>query len=332
MVHQEEEEKVSATPPAVVHLGITCDACGMHPIVGTRYISRRIADYDLCTTCVQDHDAETDFAGFDYVAPHVETRAVRPQPHECIHAYTLSRAAEAIRQNTQATAAHIHYSFGRFEGSETLGLALANDKLLQVLHIHVCFGNTDSEDSIVNIARGISKNTSIQRLTWTIGATGYTVKAALALKEMLTANKTLEACLLRRPCFTKVSQLANPLVDLFASTILEGLKKNKSIGSFGLATSNGLSEETKQVYIETIKENENLLKVLADFEVTDNRIDFLLKCRKNKWVERLSDCNIPPAARVDVLAEAMGYPNVDPVMAAFHLVGHCLDLLKTQEE
>jgi hypothetical protein len=39
------------------HPGITCDECGMSPIVGTRYKATHLYDYDICTACFQDHVA-----------------------------------------------------------------------------------------------------------------------------------------------------------------------------------------------------------------------------------------------------------------------------------
>eukprot|EP00697_Spironema_sp_BW2_P003147 gnl/Spiro4/1420_TR762_c0_g1_i1.p1 gnl/Spiro4/1420_TR762_c0_g1~~gnl/Spiro4/1420_TR762_c0_g1_i1.p1 ORF type:complete len:103 (-),score=11.59 gnl/Spiro4/1420_TR762_c0_g1_i1:111-383(-) len=37
--------------PAIQHLGISCDRCGMSPIVGTRFKCGNCPDYDLCEGC-----------------------------------------------------------------------------------------------------------------------------------------------------------------------------------------------------------------------------------------------------------------------------------------
>lgn len=37
--------------PQVVHSNITCDGCGMHPIVGHRYKCAVCEDFDYCTKC-----------------------------------------------------------------------------------------------------------------------------------------------------------------------------------------------------------------------------------------------------------------------------------------
>ena len=50
---QNNKGKKAASPASTVHTGVTCDASGMHPIVGPRY--HKIAeDFDLCEAeCVR---------------------------------------------------------------------------------------------------------------------------------------------------------------------------------------------------------------------------------------------------------------------------------------
>ena len=51
------EEDVSgdgtAAATTVIHYGISCDECGVCPLRGIRYHSRRIIDYDICEDCYQ---------------------------------------------------------------------------------------------------------------------------------------------------------------------------------------------------------------------------------------------------------------------------------------
>jgi hypothetical protein len=58
-VFQQAREHMEAEFPQqdkVTHRGITCDGCGMSPIVGVRYKSVLRADYDLCENCEEEHD------------------------------------------------------------------------------------------------------------------------------------------------------------------------------------------------------------------------------------------------------------------------------------
>jgi len=58
-VFQQAREHIEAEIPRqdkVTHRGITCDGCGMSPIVGVRYKSVLRADYDLCENCEKEHD------------------------------------------------------------------------------------------------------------------------------------------------------------------------------------------------------------------------------------------------------------------------------------
>jgi len=46
-----EEEADVGSPPSDAHVGVSCDACGQHPICGNRYKCSVCSDYDLCSTC-----------------------------------------------------------------------------------------------------------------------------------------------------------------------------------------------------------------------------------------------------------------------------------------
>lgn len=46
---------------AEVHEGVTCDGCGMSPIIGTRYKCSVRKDFDYCAECEERHDSEYAF-------------------------------------------------------------------------------------------------------------------------------------------------------------------------------------------------------------------------------------------------------------------------------
>ncbi|KAG0492881.1 hypothetical protein HPP92_006279 [Vanilla planifolia] len=52
--------------PYTFHRGVICDGCGMHPILGTRYVSTVKEDYDLCSTCFSDVDSKNEYFRIDW--------------------------------------------------------------------------------------------------------------------------------------------------------------------------------------------------------------------------------------------------------------------------
>jgi next-to-BRCA1 protein 1 len=46
----------ASEPGAVVHRGVTCDSCQMHPLLGVRYKCADCADYDLCEGCLSEYE------------------------------------------------------------------------------------------------------------------------------------------------------------------------------------------------------------------------------------------------------------------------------------
>lgn len=50
---------------SVLHAGIQCDGCGVHPITGPRYKSKVKEDYDLCINCFDDMGSEAEYIRMD---------------------------------------------------------------------------------------------------------------------------------------------------------------------------------------------------------------------------------------------------------------------------
>jgi len=67
---EEEEEEEEESPPlwrvqeTAVHKNVTCDGCGMYPIVGVRYKSSTVDDFDLCSVCEAEGKFEDSHAPF----------------------------------------------------------------------------------------------------------------------------------------------------------------------------------------------------------------------------------------------------------------------------
>ncbi|MCO5558184.1 hypothetical protein L7F22_011763 [Adiantum nelumboides] len=63
-----------------LHLGVQCDECGATPIMGPRYKSNKVPDFDLCATCFQDKGNEGDYEKIEYpvYCPPFHDRHYRP--------------------------------------------------------------------------------------------------------------------------------------------------------------------------------------------------------------------------------------------------------------
>ena len=47
-----KEKKVEAKEvPKTIHHGVTCDGCGMYPILGLRFKCSTCPDFDFCENC-----------------------------------------------------------------------------------------------------------------------------------------------------------------------------------------------------------------------------------------------------------------------------------------
>lgn len=50
----------------ILHVGVRCDGCGMHPIQGPRYKSSKVFNYDLCSSCFEETGSESDYQKMEH--------------------------------------------------------------------------------------------------------------------------------------------------------------------------------------------------------------------------------------------------------------------------
>uniref|UniRef100_A0A2P2L8F8 Uncharacterized protein MANES_06G110100 n=1 Tax=Rhizophora mucronata TaxID=61149 RepID=A0A2P2L8F8_RHIMU len=61
----------------MVHKGVQCDGCGVHPITGLRYKSKVKEDYDLCSFCFAQIGNGADYIKMDRLAPYRHERSFK---------------------------------------------------------------------------------------------------------------------------------------------------------------------------------------------------------------------------------------------------------------
>ena len=83
---------------STTHSGISCDLCWVCPIVGKRYKSKVLCDFDLCQRCLEENDDYhlSDFVVFEHEVTHFMAAAVGPGPGSLLRAFSPGEAAENI--------------------------------------------------------------------------------------------------------------------------------------------------------------------------------------------------------------------------------------------
>jgi hypothetical protein len=325
---------------------VTCDECGVSPIVGARYKATHIFDYDICSFCFQDnHTTESDddrdkFVVFKEPVVFDVASAVCLVGDTGISAYSLEEAAEKIGANVN-TSQIAKLWLGRLRdlggdegasrlemGASRLEIAIATNTHLRIIHVHMCFGRLIPLGSFASIARGIARNRWLKRVFWHVGADLRTEKTATMLRNMIATNTTLQAVYIGRTCFEKVPSVESDIrIDSFATTVLEGLESNRTITNFRLASHGVLSDKAKDALVDIVKTNGTIRKLYLEFQCPDHRLDLLLACNRERWIARLASVEATDEDILAIFSHAFHYENLDPVATVYHLLRSRPDLV-----
>jgi hypothetical protein len=324
---------------------VTCDECGVSPIVGTRYKATHIFDYDICSPCFHDnHTTESDddhdkFVALQEPVDFDVAHAVCLVADTGISAYSLEEAAVKIGANDNNTSQVAKLWLGRrlldlraprldeMEASR-LETAIATNTHLRVIHVHMCVGRSFSLGSLASIARGIARNSWLKHVFWHIEAYLRTEKTATILRDMIATNTTLQAVYIGRTCLEKVTlAVSDTRIDSFATIIMEGLQSNRSITNFRLDSRGVLSDKAKDALVDIVKTNGTIRKMYLEFQCPDHRLDLLLACNRERWIARLASVDATNEELVAIFSHALHYENLDPVATAYHLLRSRPDLV-----
>jgi len=332
----------SSEPAALISRhNIICDECGVHPLIGARYKSKHIYDYDICETCMEDNAAEKHkYAVIEKPIPLHEAKKLGPELDNRIRSMSCRDAAEKIGQNKNVAVAQLHlWSRSKYAASASheLQSALASNTHLRDIHIHMYHIFEDEgaiEKAIIDIARGLAASTSIERVSWSIQEKDRTVASALALRKMMETNVVIKSLLVTRVSDgPSVGNKHDKAEDAFVRPIFQGLELNRTITKFRLDGYNVLSENSRDHILGAIAKNPSIQRAYVEFpENSNHRLELLLANNREKWMDRVTDTSTARKDRVAVLLEAVEYPTVEPVSAAYHLLRRCPDLLPTSEE
>jgi Zinc finger, ZZ type len=328
---------------------VTCDECGVSPIVGMRYKATHIFDYDICSPCFHDNHTPDDdcdkFVAFQEPVDSDVASAVCLVADTGITAYSLEEAAGMIGDNDKSTSPVAKLWLGRRlfdlddddEGQKSrldemrasrLEMALATNTHLRIIYIHMCVGRPIPLGSFASIARGIARNRGLKHVFWHIGAYLRTETTATILRDMIATNTTLQAVYIGRACLDKMPlAVSDTRIDSFATIILEGLQSNRSITNFRLDSRGALSDKTKDDLVDIVKTNGTIRKMYLEFQYPDHRLDLLLACNRERWIARLASVDATNEELVAIFSHALHYENLDPVATAYHLLRSRPDLV-----
>jgi hypothetical protein len=327
-------EQEESSPPK--HETIICDECGVCPIIGIRYKAKHIYDYDLCESCMEEEFDKTEkdkYTAIETPVPLHVANALGPEEDNAIRSSSIHDAAEKIARNDKVDYAFLNLYDPLDDeptDSEDLQSALASNTNLRIIHVHMCWGGFG--DKIADVARGIMSSTSIKRVYWCITKEDRKVVSegtSLALREMIAKNSVIEAFYFKRACDLPgiIEKSVDAAEDAFAATIFEGLRTNTTLKKVRLDSSNVLSEKNKEVLLGIVAKNRAMQRAHIVLEGNDYRLELLLACNREKWIERLTNVSVPRKDRLNVLLEAHACTSVEPVYAVYHLLRSVPDLL-----
>jgi hypothetical protein len=347
----------SVVAPVVRHRGVTCDECGLYPIVGTRFTAMHLFDYDICSTCLVDHhDQERElFAAFHRdmnrtAVGRSVVMAVSRTTDSRIAAFSVVEAARKLEQNdTNIPLACLFLGQQRFHNptddndesdkkdSHRFCQAIALNNQLQILRIHMQFNHRHINwtRTIVAIAQGLAVNSSIKQVFWNMSPEYCTPETASAIRDMAATNTSIKALFLGFGAGS--DEQADDQVDAedFASILWEGLRSNTVLQHLRLNGCRPLSPTTIDALLDLLvtKGNSTIRKVNVDVEhdMDRSRLDLALACHRDQWLTRFANTQAPRMDLLEILVEALEKIPGHPVAVAYQLLRSRPDFLTVSQ-
>jgi Zinc finger, ZZ type len=351
---------LSAVAPVVRHRGVTCDECGLYPIVGTRFTATHLFDYDICSTCLADHHHDQEERDL-FVAFHRDMnrtaggRAMvmavsRTSDNNRIVAFSVEVATRKLERNETSIPLACLFlgQQQRFQhpttndnneehnnNTQRFCQAIASNNQLQILRIHMQFNNharhtVDWTRTIVAIAQGLAVNSSIEQVFWNMSPEYCTLETASAIRDMMATNTSIQALFLGFGAgWDEPSEDQGVEADEFACILWQGLRsKNTALQHLRLNGCRPLSSTTMDalldVLVSTTKSNNNstLQKVNVEVEhdMDRSRLELALACHRDQWLKRFANTQATRMDLLEILVEALEKIPDHPVAVAYQLL------------
>lgn len=299
--------------PKDVHSGIRCDECGVCPIKGIRYKSKKVFNFDICEDCRKDNYDKTnctDFVSFDNAVPTSEANLFGPRRSNVIHGITASDAElQLVRKGTATNMAYFFPFYNSDMDQQTECMALVDFINAHALtSIHILF--PDSEQVLECLATGLSGNTSIKFLDLQFANLSSAILSRVdCFHKLIEGENAIETFVIST---TQASRLYRDyrhdenfigLMDHFAGSIFESLKQARKIKTFRLDFRFPLSQERKEHAWKTVQSNRMLTRFNADFEIPNHHLAMLTLFNRYQWVRRWVDVSSTLNDRLIIMEE-----------------------------
>ncbi|CAJ1935094.1 unnamed protein product [Cylindrotheca closterium] len=313
------------TESQCVHNGISCDECGVCPIVGTRFKSRHIYDFDLCRECAilnhpQDNNA---FVAFEDPVSRVQASKEGPGGINRIYAGSVEDAEQQLQEGKNA-----HIAFFRFYGrtpstQECQQVVEFINKNAILTNINIClFCFQNAEQAFASIAQGLATNKHVKHLSLRLMPlwNQESFFDTSSVQHLIETNKVLETLFIGHAWLRDFDDTGSyyESEDKFAYHIFDSLKRNRTLKTFRLETISHLSAATQESACQAAATNPGLIRLFAKFDGSDHGIHMLTNFNRYRWMKRWTDLNAKPEERMKVMEEIMKSTSID-IPALYHL-------------
>ena len=310
----------------IIHNGISCDECGICPIVGTRYKSRYIYDFDLCHDCkILNHrdDTTNDFVAFEEPVSRVQASKEGPTEINRIYASSVEDAEQQLKEGKNAQIAFFRF-YGRTPGDhECRAVVDFINKNAVLTNINIClFCFQNAEKAFASIAHGLAPNKHVKHLSLRLMPlwNQESFFDTSSVQHLIETNEVLETLFIGHAWLRDFDDNGTyyESEDKFAFHIFESLKRNKTLRTFRLETISHLSDSTQESARQAAISNPWLIRVFAKFDSPDHGLHMLTNFNRYRWMKRWTDLNAEPEDRMKVMDEIMRSTSID-LPALYHL-------------
>lgn len=341
-----EAESDNEDPTEVVHVGVSCDECGVKPVRGTVYHSTRIIDYDICEECYENNHKHLTLADAFLVRSRRHRYAVDDEHFEDprsmrVNTYGWPDLFRKLQSNQRiqnldikTTARYIQVGP---EVNQGIKNCIANSTTLKVLYATFpTGGQTHHSEVVTALVEGISENQSI--LTLSISMDFTWVSAVRDLCRLIRGNTSIRFMFLRhrqaaRFDIERVEELLareedreqQIRIQVHNSALLffRALAHESSVHSFTCEGVEDIGEESRVAALAALRSRPSLKRIKADFLVKNDDLEQLMQDKKENWMKGWNDPDSSNEDRLQILEEILSCKQVeeqDQVAAIFHFV------------
>lgn len=318
-----------------IHNGISCDECGVSPIVGVRFKSTKTYDFDICEDCkllnysdLSNNNDDGDFVAFE--TPVSRVQAAKTGPAQVNRIYASSAREAEMQLKKEGKTAHV--AFFRFYGKtptydecqHVVNFINTNTFLTNINICLFCFQN--SESAFATIAQGLARNKSVKHLSLRLMPLWNqdTFFDTSSVKSLIENNTVLESLHIGHAWLRDFHGTGSyySSEDNFAIQIFESLQQSRTLKTFRLETISNLSNTTREYACKAALLNPSLIRIFAKFDSSDgssaagadNKLKMLTSFNRYRWMKRWTDISASPQDRFNVMEEilAMEAAKQDP--------------------